>query len=131
MKPKILVWIYLALAYVLLNNSLQAIVVIQNGVFTLLSPALSIVIIVATLVNIIGLVKMMSWSRIVACLVISIQASGTLLTGIHYFIENSAGINLESILMSTTIIELLLLFLAFKIYKSEPLKVYLRSYLKK
>jgi hypothetical protein len=125
MKPKIIVWIYLALVYVLLNNVLQAIVVIQNGVFTLLSPALSLIIIVVTCVAIIGLVKKMQWSRIVACIVIGIQASGTLVTGIHYFIENSEGINLENILMSSIIIEFLLLFLAFRIYTSKPLKGYL------
>jgi uncharacterized SAM-binding protein YcdF (DUF218 family) len=125
MKPKIIVWIYLALVYVLLNNVLQAIVVIQNGVFTLLSPALSVIIIVVTCVAIIGLVKMMPWSRIVACIVIGIQASGTLVTGMQYFIENSEGISLENILMSSIIIEFLLLFLAFRIYTSKPLKDYL------
>jgi len=125
MKPNIIKWTYIALGYVLLNNTLSVLHVFQHGGSTLLYPGLSIIYIIASIVAIIGLIKVAPWSRIVAFILIGTQAIGTILTSVVFVVDTESSI--VDMLMSALIFDILLLFLAFQLYSSKPLKNYLSN----
>ena len=121
MKPRIINWTYVGLAYVLLNNTLTVALAFQPpGNVTPYFPS---IIIILAVVAIIGLLKAAPWSRIVALVVLCIQALSTISASIHFAMY--AGGSLTDIFVSSLIFDVFLLFLAYKLYTSEPLKYYL------
>jgi hypothetical protein len=105
-----------------LNNILSVAFAFQTGESTMLYVPSSMII--ASIVAIIGLI-VVPWSRIVAIIVIAIQAINTILASIHFVVDAKGST--ADMLMSSIIVDILLLFLAFRIYSSEPLKNYLTN----
>ena len=123
MKPSIVNWTYIALGWVLLNNALTVLLAFQNSEITLVifpGP-----IIVASIFAIIGLMRVAPWSRIVSIIVITVQSTSTFFASLQYHITAETGI--EDLVTSSIIVDMLLLFLAFRLYSSESLKKYLSN----
>ena len=142
MKPSIVNWAYIGLVYLLLNRMLDIIVRYLNfrdyGFIS--SPVLSIVIIIVSTVAVFGLVKKISWARIVTFCIIGVQGFLTIRgTIIMSAIKRSSDfmstikrspdlfiiLNFISGVIVPLAIGVSLLLLAYKLYKSEPLKIYL------
>lgn len=126
MKPNILYWTYLGLGYLLLDNILEMwgyFREVGNDTDALYVP----VIIVATIVAIIGLVKRVAWAKIVAFVAIGVDIFLTLGLTIYLVVVgliDNAG-EVAQLLVSSLTFSIPLLFLAYKLYTSEPLKIYL------
>ncbi len=123
MKPSIVVWAYVGLAYILLNK------IMDVGYFFRASnyfPFLTMAVLVVTTVAVFGLVKRTSWARMVASSIIAAEVFLMLYTSM--FLQ-SVMLEDEShyFLISSLVFGVPLLFLAYKIYTSEPLKIYLSN----
>ena len=157
MKPSILKWIYVALGFLVLTNTLLVVyhpifissyssffdpvmpTITANGnsitdadrvrmagnysVNPLDYPIFPVVIVIASIVVIVGLIKMASWSRIAAYIVIA--ASAIECVGMHMFFVLTTELSMADLLRTFIVLDILLLFLAYKIYTSAALKVYL------
>ncbi len=96
---------------------------IGNNVSLLEYPILLAVIVIASIVVIIGLIKVASWSRVAAYITIGITAIEGI--GMHIFFIVTTERSIENLLQTFIIFDILLLFLTYKIYTSEPLKIHL------
>ncbi len=165
MKPNILKWIYLALGFLILINTIFVVyhpffignyssffdpilptITDTNGdiidprtmadrtgaanigkSFSPLDyPILPAVIVIFSIVSIIGLIKVASWSRVAAYITIGITTIQGI--GMHiFFIVATERRNIEDLLNTFIYFDVLLLFLAYKIYLSRSLRNYLSS----
>jgi hypothetical protein len=121
MQPTIIKWTYLALGWVLFNNALTVLLAVETGeiaMLTMPSP-----MIMASILAIVGLITLAPWSRVVAIVVISIQAISTILASIHFTLATESSV--AEWLLSSIVVDISLLFLAYRLYSSELLKQYL------
>ena len=121
MQPTIIKWTYLALGWVLLNNALAVLLAVETGeiaMLTMPSP-----MIMASILAIVGLITLAPCSRVVAIVVISIQAISTILASIHFTLATESSV--AEWLLSSIVVDISLLFLAYRLYSSELLKQYL------
>ncbi len=127
MKPSIVNWGYLGLGYVLLNNvsaigsSVQTLFE-RNSVF-IEYPILQIIIIFLSVAALGGLVKETPWARVIS--VIAIGLDTLLAFSMSMFVMIVSKGNYTNSLIWSLVVGIPLLFLAYKIYTSEPLKIYL------
>ncbi len=127
MKPSIVNWGYLGLGYVLLNN----VSAIGSNVQTLFErnfvfieyPILQIIIIVLSIAALGGLVKKAPWARVISVITIGLDTLHALSMGMFVMVVSKG--NYTSSLIWSLLVGIPLLFLAYKFYTSEPLKVYL------
>ncbi len=135
MKPSIVNWAYVGLVFLWLSN-MQSVVSTFNYVMTsnddfVYSPVLSIisvVIIVVSTVAIFGLIKKYLWARIVAYSVIGVQAFlmlGMMGSNIYLTSTTPLPVSPSGFLVVFSVFGIFLLFLVYKLYASEPLKLYL------
>ncbi|MCG6969617.1 MAG: hypothetical protein LJE85_07620, partial [Gammaproteobacteria bacterium] len=111
MQPTIIKWTYLALGWVLLNNALTVLLAVETGeiaMLTMPSPT-----IMASILAIVGLITLAPWSRVVAIVVISIQAISTILASIHFTLATECSV--AEWLLSSIVVDILLLFLAYRL----------------
>ncbi len=148
MKPSILNWIYLVLGYLVLDTILQVVGGFQyafkpgndNSFFdfsifpvttatAFYFPIFPIITAAASIVAIIGLTRKMAWAKIIAFVVIVVDRFIALSFSVYVYLASDDVKEITDILMSSMMSSLIfsipLLFLAYKIYTSEPLKIYL------
>jgi len=144
MKPGIVNWVYTGLAFILLNlmlgilNQMEAVDFYITGVhfdFHELDdsgggyiPVLSAIVLIVATVAAFGLVKRTSWARIVTFSIVAFE--GLLILVVNGFLLLVLGsIDKPPVLsrqfITSLVVGIPLLFLAYKIYTSEPLKIYL------
>ncbi len=155
MKPKILIWaIYLVLGYLVLDAVVQMLGVflgnyqfaiggfqhivtdkytVEDGYQTVGDnhrhfPVAPVISAIVSIVAIIGLARRIAWARIIAIIAIVAEVISVIGFTIYAYltidIKEVTDILLSS-LVSAPIFYIPLLFLAYKIYTSEPLKAYL------
>ena len=96
---------------------------IVSGESPISYPVLPVIVVIALIIAIVGLIRVAPWSRMVACIVIG---NGALLPiGLSIMLVTTTEFNMTDMLKSLWIIDILLLFLAFKLYTSQQLKNYL------
>ena len=129
-KPGIVNWVYLGLAYIILSNIPPiaawvyfVIYLMKSWIFPFpyryfVLSGLSVIMIAASVTAFFGLIKMKFWTKMVTFIVIS---SNACLSIYLLFTQNVANT------MIILVIDTLLLFLAYKVYTSEPLEIYLSS----
>jgi len=140
MKPNIANWAYIGLAYLLLINTLDIVnyftpIKTADGFiyfplfFPLYFPYSPVIIIIVSTVAVFGLVKKTSWARI-ATLIIGVQ-------GFLILLQHGSSISTRRTPDSFVILNFIfgviipltfgafLLLLAYKLYTSEPFKIYL------
>ncbi|QQZ28750.1 hypothetical protein HMY34_08275 [Thiothrix subterranea] len=118
MKPNIINWAYLGLAYVLLNNLLILKGVPDNSSWY--NVSLPIIITILAIIAFFGLLSLASWSRITAAIVIGVEAFKTLL--IDAYIITYVGFDGGSVLISALIFSIPLLILSYKLHTSISFK---------
>ncbi len=123
MKPSILIWIYLVLGCFVLDAGIGSLgsSFLQ---YTIIDDSFRLIFAAMSIAAIIGLSRRVAWAKIVAFIVI--VADRIITTGLStnlYLTFDIEGMAL--LLASSLIFSIPLLFLAYKIYTSEPLKIYL------
>jgi hypothetical protein len=139
MRPVIVVWTYLALGILLLDNSIGVMLspstlMPENAPFIIkvYAPLPTMIIVAMSLFSIIGLAKKYQWARMLSLVTISVEGlkifglsiyvilfQGTVFQDVEF--ENEGSFELMAIGIP-------FLFLAYKIYSSEPLKCYLETH---
>ena len=150
MKPTIIKWTYIALGFLILSNTinfllhplfifgyssffdpiLPTIITIDDGnsrndyspsdVSYLNYPISEVIIVVASIVAIIGLIKETPWSRIAAYVVIGIAAIEGI--GMKIFFVLFDEVSITELLHTFIIFDLLLLCLTYKLFSSKPVR---------
>ncbi|MCU7936216.1 MAG: hypothetical protein KZQ99_15300 [Candidatus Thiodiazotropha sp. (ex Dulcina madagascariensis)] len=121
MKASIVIWAYIGLGYILLSNILDIVIYLFQMPDTF--PLISSVVFAAATIAIFGLMKRTSWARMIAFSVVVVEV--LLMLGMSIYFQRvmpEMGINF---LTSSLVFDVPLLFLAYKIYSSEALKIYL------
>lgn len=135
LKPSIVNWAYIGLACLLLSNILGTISTLYYIMFSnddfVHSPVLliiSAIIITVSTIAVLGLLKKSSWARIVAYSAVGVQAFLMLVMlgiNIYYAITTPVPVGPPGFLIVLLVLGVSLLLLAYKIYTSEPLRIYL------
>lgn len=121
MKPRIIIWVYLGLSYILLTNMLDIVIYSSQGKPGNF-PVITAAIFVAATFAIIGLIKRASWARIITLVVVVVEVLSTIGISIYFqSVMPDMGFNL---LTSFLVFDGPLVFLAYKIYTSEAFKFY-------
>lgn len=123
MKPNILIWAYLALAYLVLANALD----VANYLYVappIAFPFLSAALFALAAVAVVGLIGRASWARTLSSSVLGLAGLLSIIAGVLLTViitGEGAAPNLLSALLGGGIF----LLLAYKIYASATLKGYL------
>jgi hypothetical protein len=155
MKPNIIKWTHLALAFLILTNLLNIIyhpffIFRYSASFDLILPTIIVsgdssssghsmtqevsfwnypilpfVIVITGIITVIGLIKSAPWSRVAAYVLIGVAAIEGIGASIYFVVSGKDSIADQ--LHTLIIFDILLLFLAYKIYTSKPLKDYLSN----
>lgn len=129
MKPKIVNWIYVGLVYVLLDNVLSAIsnylIMHEMSDYFVRAPYINIITAVLAVTAVVKLIRKSLWTRIVSIGAIFMQILSGLGISIFIFLVNKGEIASGQLFPLFIILDIPLIFLAYKIYSSDPLKVYL------
>lgn len=128
MKPSIVYWAYLGLGFLLLDNILNIISVFQIKTYEkdagfIGYPILQILIVLLSIAAIGGLVRRVSWARVAS--LVAIGAETFHMFGMSIYIFFSSKGEEVSLLMTSLLFGIPLLFLAYKLYSSKPLRIYL------
>ena len=128
MKPAILKWIYLGLIYILIDNFV-------NFYFSFfqLNPGpkyempytqiiFFIIKVIFVIISSFGLIKKYSWARWVCFGVLGFSSLSYLYTWTYVFIVTNGEVNFQL----EIIFGLALLFLSYKVFFSEALRIYLK-----
>jgi hypothetical protein len=121
MKPKLLLWMYLGLFYILALNSLDIVIYFNHGEFENF-PVMSAILSIAAMIAAIGLAKRSFLIKIATLVVIIGEVLSTFVTSIYlYSVMPDMGFNL---LTSFFVSDTPLIFLAYKTYTSEAVNFY-------
>lgn len=127
LKPPIVNITYAVLALLVLTSAAGIINIFQQGAInensSLYNASTSILMLIAGALSIFYLYKQKPLGRLISLFVVGIQAILTISAGIYIFIAN-ANVG-PAILIPSLSFGLPLLFLAYKIFSSKPLKEYL------
>jgi len=142
MKPVVVNWAYIGLAFIALNKILGVVHMLEIvnfyitiphfDIYTPSSddnrhiPVFSSFVLVVVTVAALGLRKRTSWARMVTFSILSVEGFlilGTVLLMLTYDVR--IYMDGDSQIILALIVGIPLLFLAYKIYTSNPLKIYL------
>ncbi|MCU7920766.1 MAG: hypothetical protein KZQ95_20785 [Candidatus Thiodiazotropha sp. (ex Epidulcina cf. delphinae)] len=121
MKASIVIWAYIGLGYILLSNILDIVIYLFQMPDTF--PIISSVVFAAATIAIFGLMKRTSWARIIAFSVVVVEV--LLMLGMSIYFQRVMPEMRINFLTSSLVFGVPLSFLAYKIYSSEVLKIYL------
>jgi hypothetical protein len=129
MKPSIVNWIYVGLVYVLFDNVLSAIsnylVMHEMNNYFIRAPYIDIISAALAITAMVKLIRKSLWTRIVSIGAICLQILSGLGISIYIFLVSKGEIESGQLFPLFIILDIPLIFLAYKIYSSNPLKVYL------
>jgi hypothetical protein len=128
MNMSIVNWTNVGLVYVMLVNTISVISlkVMPFVTSNIEYPIFNVISVILSIAAIVGLVRKYTWARIAALAAISLTALPGLCISIYLLLETQGQVELR-LLLFPFIYDIPLLFLLYKVYLSDVLKLYLTN----